>query len=74
MCFCQQRITAIGKHKLLAVVVEDVHVRDAAHEIWHIICGILGIFAVAINLVLVLQQLGVLHPMHFGGLLWRSDG
>ena len=70
----QQRMTAISKYKFLAVAFEDTHIRDAALEVGHIVHGILGIFAVAINIVLVLQQLGVLHPMHFGGVLWRSDG
>ena len=55
MSFHQQRMAAISKHKLLAVVVKDAHIRDAALNIGHIVHGILGIFAVAIDLVLVLQ-------------------
>ena len=74
MSFHQQRMAAISKHKLLAVVVKDAHILDAAIEIGYIVSGILGIFAVAIDLVLVLQQLGVLHPMHIGTLIGRSDG
>lgn len=70
----QQRVVAIGKHKLLAVVIKDAHIRDAAIEIGYIVRRILGIFAVAIDRVLVLQQLGVLHPMHIGTLFWRSNG
>lgn len=52
----QQRMTAIGKEKLLAVVVEDVHVRDTALKIGHIVHGILGILAVAKNFVLMLAS------------------
>ena len=74
MCLCQQRMTAIGKEKLLSVSVENAHICDAALEVRYIVCGFLGIFAVAINLVLVLQQLGILHPVHFGVLLWGCDG
>ena len=70
----QQWVTAIGKQELLAVAVEDAHIRDAALKVWYIVHGILGIFAVAINLVLVLQQFGVSHSVHFGVLLRRSDG
>ena len=74
MCLRQQRVTAISKQELLAVVVKDGHIRDAAIEIGYIVRGILGIFAVAIDLVLVLQQLGVFHPVHFGVLLWGCNG
>ena len=70
----QQRVAAIGKEKLLSVSVENAHICDAALEVRYIVCGVLGIFAVAINLVLVLQQLGILHPVHFGVLLWGCDG
>ena len=74
MRFRQQRVAAVGKQELLTVVVKDAHIRDAAIEIGYIVRGILGIFAVAIDLVLVLQQLGVLHPVHFGVLLWGCNG
>ena len=74
MRLCQQRVAAIGKEKLLSVSVENAHICDASLEVRYIVCGVLGIFAVAINLVLVLQQLGILHPVHFGVLLWGCDG
>ena len=70
----QQRVAAIGKEKLLSVSVENAHICDAALEVRYIVCGVLGIFAVAIDLVLVLQQFGILHPVHFGDLLWGCDG
>ena len=70
----QQWMAAIGKNELLPVMFKDTHVRDAAVEVRHIVRGILGILAVAINLVLMLQQLGVLHSVQIGPLLWRSDG
>ena len=70
----QQRMTAIGKEKLLAVVVEDVHVRDTALKIGHIVHGILGILAVAKNFVLMLQQFGVFHTEHIDPLLWGCNG
>lgn len=70
----QQRMTAIGKEKLLAVVVEDVHVRDTALKIGHIVHGILGILAVAKNFVLMLQQFGLFHTEHIDPLLWGCNG
>ena len=33
MRLCQQWVTAIGKQELLAVAVEDAHIRDAALKI-----------------------------------------
>ncbi len=74
MRLCQQRMATVDKQELLAVVVKDAHIRDAALKVGHIVHGILGIFAAAINLVLVLQQFGVSHSVHFGVLLRRSDG
>ena len=73
MCFGQQRMTTIGEEKLLAVVIEYHHIRDAALEVGHIVHGILGILAVAIHIVAVLQQFGAFHPLHVGALLWRGD-
>ena len=70
----QQGMATIGKKKLLAVVVKDAHIRDTALKVGHIVHGILGILAVAINLVAVLQQFGVLHALHVRPLLWSGDG
>ena len=70
----QQRVAAIGKEKLLSVSVENAHICDAALEVRYIVCGSLGMFAVDIDVVLELQQFGILHPVHFGVLLWGCDG
>ena len=70
----QQWVATISKHKLLAVMVEDGHIRDAAHKVRHIVGGILGILAIAIYLVAVLQQFGVCNALHVGVLFWGGDG
>ena len=70
----QQGVAAVGKQELLTVVVKDAHIRDTALKVGHIVHGILGILTVAINLVAVLQQFGILHPLHVGALFRGGDG
>ena len=73
MRFCQQGV-AIGKDELLAIVVEHIHIIDTSAEVGHVEEGVLGILAIAIHIVAVLQQFGVWHALHVRVLIRCRDG
>ena len=58
MCFRQQWLS-IGQYELLVVAIKYNYLLEGAIEVGDIVSRVLGILAVVVYLVAVLQQLGV---------------
>ena len=80
MRLCQQGMT-VGKRELLTAQLKHCHVTDTAAQgevlavkVGHVEEGVLGILAIAIHIVAVLQQFGVWHALHVRVLIRCRDG